>query len=276
MGDRSHALPLFLLLLHLESRIFDLVSSGERQRRRHPGFSPVPSFRRLPLCERPNGSLTRYNVVEPGDCLPAGRGLQTSAKAGGAFMDTQTQTGLTEQLRNEHEAIRVMLRVVDSMCHQLDRGTPVDVGDLDRVIEFFKVFSDRCHHAKEEEYLFVALEQAGVPREHGPIGVMLHDHEEGRRCIRGMAEGIAKYRAGEEGAEAAIVANGRAYVQLLSQHIEKENQVLFPLAERVLPRQKKQELLRQFDRLEEERIGHGRHEQFHRTLDELAGKYLRA
>jgi len=70
----------------------------------------------------------------------------------------------TEQLKEEHKGIILMLRVLEQMCDRLDAGEPVDLDHLERSVEFLKVFADTCHHAKEEELLFPAMEQAGIPR----------------------------------------------------------------------------------------------------------------
>ena len=56
--------------------------------------------------------------------------------------------------------------------------------------EFFRLFADQCHHGKEEELLFPLLEQKGIPRTGGPIGVTLHEHEEGRALVRQMGDAV--------------------------------------------------------------------------------------
>jgi hemerythrin-like domain-containing protein len=56
----------------------------------------------------------------------------------------------------------------------------------------------------------------------------------------------------------------------------KENGVLFPLASRHLPPRKLAELKAGFDRIETRRIGAGKHEAFHRMLQELEELYSQA
>jgi hemerythrin-like domain-containing protein len=62
-------------------------------------------------------------------------------------------------------------------------------------VDFVRNFADRCHHAKEEENLFPRMEARGVPRDGGPIGVMLFEHEEGRAYVRAIAGAIDDYEA---------------------------------------------------------------------------------
>jgi hemerythrin-like domain-containing protein len=181
----------------------------------------------------------------------------------------------TKQLMDEHEGIRVMLRILVSYCGILESGAGVDADHVERSLDFVRGFADRCHHAKEEEVLFPALEAAGVAREGGPIGVMLKEHNLGRGYIRAAGEAFESYRGGEPKAAAGMVANLRSYINLLDQHIDKENNVLFVMADRVLSEAKQEELFEAFERIETEKIGIGKHEAYHRLLDELKGIYLK-
>ncbi len=180
----------------------------------------------------------------------------------------------TEQLKTEHKAIKLMLRIIEKMCERLKSGDGVEPERLEQVLEFLKVFADRCHHAKEEELLFPALEKVGVPREEGPIGVMLAEHNKAREHVKGIGEGIARYKAGERRAAAKIVENGRAYVRILAAHIDKEDNVLYPVADARLPKNIQDELVAKFDQVETERIRPGKHEEFHKMLENLKKVYL--
>ncbi len=126
--------------------------------------------------------------------------------------------------------------------------------DLAGMVNFFSVFADTCHHGKEEGMLFPAMEKVGVPREHGPIGVMLFEHELGRKYVRGMKDALAEVSKGSQ-ASPAFVREARAYVNLLTAHIAKENQILFPMAEARLSEEVKSSLIEGFEQFEEETIG---------------------
>ena len=177
--------------------------------------------------------------------------------------------GPLEDLRAEHEGILLMLRILERVCARLVPGGRLDVTHLDQIMEFFIVFVDRCHHGKEEEFLFPALEEAGIPREGGPIGVMLKEHAAGRTCVRQMKETLTNYRAGDRGSGEGFRQHASHYAELLRQHIDKENNVLSVMAESRLPTGKQEELTKAFEKLEKERIGEGKHEELHRLLNQL-------
>lgn len=175
----------------------------------------------------------------------------------------------TDDLRAEHEGILRMLGVMRALVTRIEAEGTVPAAALTGILDFLKIFADKCHHGKEEDILFPALEAAGMPREGGPIGVMLHEHTLGRGLIRDM-DGALTGNAGPR----SFIAPALAYIELLTQHIAKENKVLFPMAERLLGTPALTAMHEAFERLEEERIGPGRHEAFHRLLDDLAAKYL--
>ena len=87
-----------------------------------------------------------------------------------------------EILMDEH---RVIERVLDAFERMLSLGV-IDKAFTIKALDFFRQFADGCHHHKEEEQLFPAMESAGTPVEAGPIGCMLHEHELGRELVARM------------------------------------------------------------------------------------------
>jgi hemerythrin-like domain-containing protein len=179
----------------------------------------------------------------------------------------------TEQLRHEHEAMTLALSILEKLCQRLADGEEVNTEHFGQVLEFTQVFADQCHHGKEEEFLFPALEAAGIPEAGGLFSVM-SEHEQCRVLIRQLAACWQKHRSGDRAAAAAVIASARNYSAFLHAHIFEENNVLFPMAEARLSADIQRRLLEQFERLEIECIGAGRHEQFHKTLDFLKQTYL--
>ena len=119
------------------------------------------------------------------------------------------------------------------------------------------------------------MQEAGIPKEGGPIGVMLHEHEQGRAFVKSLGEGIARYTADDKESVAGIIENARGYFNLLSHHIFKEDNVLFPMAAKLIPEGIQARLIDEFEKVEIEKFGRGRHEQLHRILESLKAIYLK-
>ena len=175
----------------------------------------------------------------------------------------------TQVLMDEHRGIERMLAAMEARLSQLDAGDGSVVPVFEQGVDFLRNFADHCHHHKEEQLLFPKLVERGVPNQGGPIGVMLGEHESGRAEIRAMDEAIRRYQVGDRGALADLASAARRYTALLRQHIAKEDQVLFRMADQVLSPDEQAQLVTDFDRVEQEVMGPGTHERYHKMLDTL-------
>lgn len=175
----------------------------------------------------------------------------------------------TQILKQEHQVIERVLDALETAANRLDAGTPVRPGLFLQAADFIRGFADGCHHRKEEGILFPALEAAGIPAEGGPIGVMLFEHEEGRKLTAAMRAAAEQLEAGESQAAAAVARSALGYVALLRQHIAKENNVLFPMADQVIRGRAQAEVAEGFERVEHEETGQGVHERYLALADAI-------
>jgi hemerythrin-like domain-containing protein len=76
---------------------------------------------------------------------------------------------------------------------------------------------------------------------------MLMEHDEGRAHVKAMEEAAQKALDGKTGQIPGIVAHARGYAALLRGHIDKEDTILYPLAERVLPAELRQRMLSAYE-----------------------------
>lgn len=177
--------------------------------------------------------------------------------------------GPTEILKAEHEGITEMLRIMDVAAGRLEAGEQVNPTIFVDAVDFLSNFVDRCHHGKEERHLFQRLIEKGMPREGGPVAVMLAEHEEGRSHVRAMKDALDGLATGRSDAARDMAAHIRAYVQLLTAHIAKENDVLFPMTDLVLRPDEQNDLARKFEQVEAEEMGEGTHERYHEMIHSL-------
>lgn len=176
----------------------------------------------------------------------------------------------TETLKHEHDVILLVLEAVEREARAIRHAGKVDAERVGKMIDFIRNFADKCHHAKEENLLFVRFEQRGIPREGGPIGVMLAEHEKGRAHVRVVAEALPKAAQGDRHAAQAVADNLMDYVLLLRAHIDKENNVLYPMGDRALTEDDQRSLAEAFAKVEAEDLGEGVHEKYHQLARELA------
>ncbi len=175
----------------------------------------------------------------------------------------------TKILRQEHEVILRILDVTEKNAQALEAGAQVPAEVLSNTIEFLRLYADRQHHGKEEDLLFPEVEKKGMPREGGPIGMMLIEHKFGRGRIARMAEAAESYKSGNREAGAQWADAALDYVALLREHIAKENNILFVMAERMLLPADQQRLAAEFDGVDKNKMGEGEGGRLLRLADSL-------
>jgi hemerythrin-like domain-containing protein len=145
----------------------------------------------------------------------------------------ETRTTATSGLREEHRWILKVAGVVDDiLAREADEG--LDFEGMEECVSFIRLFADACHHGQEEDLLFPKLMELGMPRETGPLAVMLQEHEMGRAYARHMAKSLPGARAGDPEARQVLVNSARGYVNLIRAHIGKEDNVLFNMADQMV------------------------------------------
>src|ERR1039457_7287948 len=176
-----------------------------------------------------------------------------------------------EMLEAEHRVIQKMVAGMSVLAEQLELGEPVDVSLLESIVVFLRTFADRCHHGKEEAFLFPALLRRGVPSHGCPIGGLTMEHQKGRVMVGEMADAVRGYAAGQPSVRENLVKSLRALVAFYPNHIWKEDYLLFPLAGKVLTPEDQQELMDKFETVERE-LGLDVHEGFDKVAAELERK----
>ena len=150
----------------------------------------------------------------------------------------------------EHKLILRMVALVEKNSALVEKGRFADWQFFLDAVDFIRNYADRFHHAKEEDTLFVALVANGMPEKNSPVAAMHMAHDEGRSFVRGLEEAATKALAGESDQGAAIIDNARGYAALLREHINTEDNILYPLAERTLPGDVRPAMIQAYNRAE--------------------------
>lgn len=178
----------------------------------------------------------------------------------------------TENLMQDHRVIERICRVLNAAASHLEAEGNVEPRVFEDSIRFVREFADSYHHGKEEELLFPALEAHGLPREGGPTGIMRLDHNQGRDSVRGMAEALQRWVAGDDSARSGLARHARNYSQLLLEHIPKEDNILYPIADGMLERDEQQALASKFQSVEAEKLGQGKYQDYVNLAGALEAK----
>ncbi|MFV0554652.1 MAG: hemerythrin domain-containing protein [Mangrovibacterium sp.] len=149
-------------------------------------------------------------------------------------------TDITQTLKDEHQNILRVLQVAEQKCTDMEHGKAIDSDFFLRLFDFISIYADKFHHAKEEDVLFKAMLENAQHLHCNPVPVMLYEHDEGRKFLQEMRHALAQNQKQE------LLFATRCYIDLLSNHIYKEDQVLYPMAEEAISEEEKQLVNQQY------------------------------
>ena len=166
----------------------------------------------------------------------------------------------TISLRRDHDLIEKVIKSMETTIQLLESGKKIPEPILLPVIDFSKNFTAVCHHSKEEKSLFPALERSGMPTHMGPIAMMLMEHEITRQLGNKMEKSAKDYFEKSDATE--LISDLKEYVEHVTQHLWKENNRLFMMAEARLQHiaQQVDDELNQIEKIKLEEIGKTRKE----------------
>ncbi len=176
-------------------------------------------------------------------------------------------------LRAEHQIILRVVRVLSRLMDRFEQAGEFVEAPLSKCVEFIRLFADACHHGKEEDLLFPVLESRGIPRDGGPIGVMLYEHQVARGLTKEMAAALTDARTGDAAARTRFCQAARKYADLLTDHIYKEDNILFTMGDRMMNPDDQRTLATKFCAVNCRAFDGRRREELQQIADELEAEW---
>lgn len=192
-------------------------------------------------------------------------------QTGCATHDHSAQSGQapSTQLDKEHELTLKVLDAAEAEARVLRTQEDADLQTSRQMVDFFRNFTDRCHHAKEERFYFPAYLTSEDAEQAELVRTLLQEHEQGRSILQEiefmMQEKPADYRQ-------LIGERWRSYVALMRSHIDKEDDELFPAADEHLDQAEERAMLAGFKHVEHQELGEGFHEKYHNLALDIIGE----
>lgn len=170
----------------------------------------------------------------------------------------------TQDLRKEHGSILYVLKILEKMMASNDEEDSTRLDHYKNIVYFLQIFADKCHHGKEENYLFVEMIKNGFQKDGGPLAIILQEHEQAREYTVRMNEAVDRrdITGFNDAAE--------AYSDLLRNHVDREENVIFAMADKTIDEEAQNALFEKFEEYEETVIGRSVHEELHAMIDEWA------
>lgn len=172
----------------------------------------------------------------------------------------------TKNLENDHVHILKLINVMEHVTHTENP----EISHIELIVNIVRNFADGIHHAKEENIFFPLLGERGFSPTQGPVAVMLHEHVEGRKYVKGIDDNIKLYKEGNNSALIDVFSNMNRYAALLRNHISKENNILFKMADNVLSESDQRDLLTRFAEAENNHVRPPKSADYPKQIQDLA------
>jgi len=178
-------------------------------------------------------------------------------------------------MEEDHANINRALGVIRNICLQLMQGGEVPDEDFREIIEFVREYADKHHHGKEEKFLFpVMVKKLGPVGEKLVTNGMLVEHDLGRADVLSLETALNEYKKNHRlELKLDILSYAMAYAHLLQLHIEKENSVVYPFAERGLSEEDFKDINEKSQAFEDEQTAKGVQKHYLDILEKLEKKY---
>ncbi len=140
-----------------------------------------------------------------------------------------------KKLVDEHVLIKKLLGLIPGLIENLDVESDEGRGLILQAVDFIRFYADKYHHAKEEDILFKYFDENSEI-----LRTMHQDHEKARSHVRSILEALEKKDSD------SIAGHLNAYRELLTEHIRKEDEILYPWMDKNLSMTQVGELFSKF------------------------------
>lgn len=178
----------------------------------------------------------------------------------------------TENLTKEHKDIIELLNIMNKIADKIKSKDVFYTSDVEEIIDFLKFFIEKSHHGKEEIF-YPELKFAGIPIELESLSIMMYEHTLAKNYLKDIYSCVENCKIGNSFSGELLADSLKNYVVLIKNHIQKEEEIIFPLADKELSQEKQTDIYRQFENIEKKIISHGFQEHYHKLLKNLKIKY---
>ncbi|MBN1595942.1 hemerythrin domain-containing protein [candidate division FCPU426 bacterium] len=128
----------------------------------------------------------------------------------------------------EHRLIERMVKLMRSEAVRIEQDKEPDMAFVRTAVDFIRFYADRCHHGKEEDILFKALELKPLSKEHKRIMTeLIQEHAWGRETLARLEQAGKDFASGNQDALDELRATMKELAEFYPQHIIKEDKHFF-------------------------------------------------
>ena len=171
-----------------------------------------------------------------------------------------------ELLMDDHTMHEKVFAAMDKAFADPNGPSPEAITGM---VDYVTTYIDQCHSLKEENHLFPLIQERGIPAQGGPLGVMLAEHEQQRELVARIKALSGDFLGGDGSSLASLKQVFDEYQTLCKDHFWKENDILYPMAIRVMNEDDEAAVIRGIEETEAS-LGEGTRERYYALAEDLA------
>ncbi|MBH37860.1 hypothetical protein CL658_02385 [bacterium] len=175
----------------------------------------------------------------------------------------------SDLLSDELDQIFCMLDILEVMHERLSQGKPVNLDDLKRIIQYFKIYANHAHNKKEETILFPELKRYSGFQSNDIINQLKSENSLAELYLTSLKHIIKDVKKGSIQAKEKLLTLLKKYLVLEKTHLHNEQIFVIPLCNQEIPEDKQQSLLNRFKEFDEKLFGHGMQHKFHKAFADV-------
>ena len=159
-----------------------------------------------------------------------------------------------DNLREDHGRIMKLFAAWQKMLGKLEQPKQSRQEAFAECINLVETFIDKCHHGKEDEILFPAMESSKRPEVTSLIEDLRSEHKTGRSMLEAIKLEFKAFPQPNGSAE-KLIQLCEGYIDLFRKHIRRENAKLLPLLEKCMSAGTREQIADHFEQYEQKTIG---------------------
>ena len=180
----------------------------------------------------------------------------------------------TDNLIIEHREISELLNIMSIIADNIKSKDVFYPNDVEEIIDYLIIILDKSHQDKEDEVFYPELIMSGVPNDKAPLSIVNYEHTLAKHYLNEISSCVVNCKIGNDFSGDLLADSLTNYVIVIQNHIQREEEIVFPMANEVLSEEKQNEISQKFEDIEQKNKTHNFTDHFKNLLNKLNNKYL--
>ena len=179
----------------------------------------------------------------------------------------------TENLINEHKKINELLDIMSKIALKIKSKDVFYPNDVEEVVKYLINIIENSHHGKEDDVFYPELISSGIPKETAPLSIINYEHLISVNYLKDISSCVENCKIGNDFSGELLADSLTNYVIAIKNHIQREEEIVFPIANEVFSIEKQNDILQRFEIIEQKYISNSFNDQFDKLLNKFKNKY---